>query len=285
VRAGAETEPDLFGALRGGGGGFGVVTALEFRLFPLETVHAGWLIWPWEEASPVLRRWAEWVETVPDGVASIGRLLQVPPLPDVPEMVRARALVVIEAAIVGDEAEGARLLEPLRELAPEIDTFAQIPAAGLGALHMDPPEPVPGIGDGSLFDELPAEAVDALVAVAGPDSGSPLLSVEVRHMGGALERVPDDAGSLGHLDGHFLLYAVGLPMTPEMGPVVAERVQRVNAVMSEWGDGRRFMNFADAPADTGTMFDPEVFRRLREIRDRVDPDGVLRPNHALPGAD
>ena len=156
VRADAETEPDLFWALRGGGGNFGVVTALEFRLYPVDSLNAGWLVWPWEETRRVLGRWSEWVETVPDEVSSVGRIMQLPDLPDLPEVVRGRRLVVVDAAILADEGEAARLLAPLRELGPELDTFAQVPATALSELHMDPPEPVPAAADGRRHRRVPA---------------------------------------------------------------------------------------------------------------------------------
>ena len=284
VRSDAETEPDLFWALRGGGGSFGVVTAIEFRLYPVDSVNAGWLIWPWEEARRVLTRWAEWTRTVPDEVTSVGRLLQVPPLPDLPDAVRGRQLAVVEAAILADEEDAGRLLAPLRELAPEIDTFAQMPAPGLVTLHMDPPEPVPGIGNGCMIDELPPEAVDALVAVAGPGSGSPLVSVEARHVGGALGRVPDGAGALGGLDGGFLLYGVGMLMPPATPDALRAAVDAVVDAMAPWGRGRSCLNFTDVATDTGTMFDAEAYRRLAEIRGRIDPEGLLLANHPIPAA-
>jgi hypothetical protein len=282
VRADAETEPDLFWALRGGGGSFGVVTAIEFRLYPVESVHAGWLIWPWEEARQVLARWAEWAGTVPDEVTSVGRLLQVPPLPDLPDAVRGRQLVVVEAAILADEAEAGRLLAPLRELDPEIDTFAQVPPDGLATLHMDPPEPVPYVGNGCLTDDLPPEAVDALVAVAGPGSGSPLLSVEVRHVGGASARVPEGAGALGRMDGEFLLFALGLLMPPATAQALDAAVARVVGAMAPWGRERSFLGFAEIPTDIRAMFEPEAYRRLAEIRSGVDPEGLLIANHPIP---
>ncbi len=282
VRADAETEPDLFWALRGGGGSFGVVTAIEFGLYPVESVNAGWLIWPWDEAREVLTRWAEWTGTAPDEVTSVGRLLQVPPLPELPDAVRGRQLVVVEAAILADEAEAGRLLAPLRELEPEIDTFAQMPPEGLETLHMDPPEPVPYVGNGSLTDDLPPEAVDALVAVAGPGSGSPLLSVEVRHVGGALGRVPDGAGALGRLDGDFLLFAIGMLMPPATAEALHAGVAGVVGAMAPWGRERSFLSFTEIATDTRGMFEPEAHRRLCEIRGRVDPDGLLVANHPIP---
>jgi FAD/FMN-containing dehydrogenase len=283
VRADAETDPDLFWALRGGGGNFGVVTALEFRLYPVDSLNAGWLVWPWEETRRVLGRWSEWVETVPEEVTSIGRILQVPPLPDLPEAIRGRQLVVVEAAILADEAKADGLLTPLRELSPELDTFAQVPAAALSGLHMDPAEPVPADPHGSFIDALPREAVDALVDVAGPGSGSSLITVELRHIGGAIKRAPAGAGALGRIDGRFLVFAAGIVMTPEAGKAVAEAAARVNTAVSAWGSGRSFSNFADVPTDPETMFDPEAYQRLREIRARVDPDGLLLANHPIAG--
>ncbi len=282
VRADAETEPDLFWALRGGGGSFGIVTAIEFRLYPVESVNAGWLIWPWDEATRVLTRWAEWTGDVPDEVTSVGRLLQVPPLPDLPDAVRGRQLVVVEAAILADEAESGRLLAPLRELEPEIDTFAQLPPAELATLHMDPPEPVPYAGNGCLTDEFPREAVDALVAVAGPGSGSPLLSLEVRHVGGALGRVPDGAGALGRLDGGFLFFAIGMLMPPATAEVLEAAVAGVVDAMAPWGRERSFLSFTEIPTDTAAMFEPGDYRRLAEIRAAVDPEGLLLANHPIP---
>jgi hypothetical protein len=230
----------------------------------------------------VLTAWAEWTAAAPDEVTSLGRLLQVPPLPELPDALRGRRLVVVEAAILSDEAEAARLLAPLRELGPEIDTFAQAPATAFATLHMDPPEPVPGIGDTALLDALPPEAIDALLGACGPGSGSPLVSVEVRHLGGALGRAPDGAGALGRCAGDYLLFGVGVLMDPSMsGPLRAALAGAVDAV-APWGRGRRLLNFVDAPADTRTMFDPQAHERLCEIRARVDPEGLLQANHPIP---
>src|SRR5205823_13783029 len=130
-------------------------------------VHAGWLIWTWQRSQDVFRRWAEWVEDVPDTITSVARILRLPPAPFIPEPIRGRDLVVVEAAYLGDEQRAADLLRPLSELQPELDTFATIPAAGLARLHQDPEGPTPGIGDGGLFDSLTPETIDAFLAVTG----------------------------------------------------------------------------------------------------------------------
>lgn len=283
VRVDAAGDPDLFWALRGGGGGFGAVTAIEFGLVPLRTVTAGWLMWPWEDARRVLGAWVEWTATVPDEVASVGRLLQLPPLPELPEFLRGRQLAVIEVA-VQPGVDAGELLAPLRALRPEIDTVAEGPATALAALHMDPPEPVPGVGDGWLVDALPGEALDALLAAAGPGSGSPLVSVEARHLGGAAGRAPAGAGALDRIDGAVMFYAVGIAMGPDAVEPMRAAVATAKAALAPWGRGRGTLNFADAPADAATFFAPEAYARLRAIRARVDPDALLLPNHAIPGA-
>src|SRR5215475_1138799 len=190
VRADAEHEPDLFWAVRGGGGSVGVVTALEMRLYPVRELYAGALFFPIQRSAEILRAWREWTGTVPDEVTSVGRILRFPPLPEVPEPMRGRAFALVEAAYLGDEGTGARLTEPLRQLGPELDTFATIPAPALQQLHMDPDQPVPNQGDGAFLSDVPAAAIDTVVALAGPDADTPLLSVEIRHLGGALAHPP-----------------------------------------------------------------------------------------------
>src|SRR5215210_120738 len=97
-----------------------------------------------------------------------------------------------------------------------MSTMATMPAAGLVRLHADPEGNTPGIGDGCMLDSLPDEAIASLVEVAGPGSGSPFISVELRQLGGALARHAPGAGAASHLEGGFLLFSVGLPFAPEM---------------------------------------------------------------------
>jgi FAD/FMN-containing dehydrogenase len=281
VRADSENEPDLFWALRGGGGSFGVVTALEFALYPIEEVYAGVLFFPIERGSEVLRAWRRWVDDVPEEMMSIGRFLQFPPIPDIPEPLRGGSFVVIEATYVGDEESAAKLLRPLRELGPAMDTFATIPVEELRELHMDPPQPVPAIGDGMLLADLPDEGIEALVAAAGAESGSPLLSVEVRHLGGALGRKGPGAGALASIEAGFVMFAVGLTMTPEMGSAVKAHVEHVQATLSRWDAGRDYLNFTERRERGERLFGAATYRRLQAVKAQVDPDDLFRSNHPV----
>ncbi len=134
-RVDAANDPDLFWALRGGGGSFGVVTALEFDLLELPEVFAGALFFPAERAGEVLHAWHEWTATVPEEVTSVGRLMNFPPIPEIPEPFRGKSFAVVEVIHCGDSAEGEELVAPLRALGPEMDTIAAVHPGG----HHRPP--------------------------------------------------------------------------------------------------------------------------------------------------
>jgi FAD binding domain/Berberine and berberine like len=281
LRVDAEHEPELFWAVRGGGGSFGIVTALEFRLYPVAEVYAGILFFPFERAAEVLNAWSGWTEDTPEEITSAGRLMQFPPIPDIPEPLRGRSFVLVEAAYLGTEQEAAELLRPLRELGPEIDTFATIPASDLRHLHMDPPQPVPGAGDGMLLAELPPEAVDALVEVAGPGSGSPLVSVELRQLGGEVAAERPGHGAAGNLDARFALYGVGIAADEAMEAAVRVHAQTVKDALTPWADSRGYFNFSERPLDAQSLFPPATYLRLQAVKEAYDPDELFRASHPV----
>ena len=283
-RVDAGNEPDLFWALRGGGGSFAVVTAIEIRLLPVAQVYAGMLAFPWERTAEVLHAWRELDPAgLPDESTVLGRILQVPPLPDIPEPLRGRQFVVIEAIHLGDEASGAKLLEPLRALGPEIDTVATVPATALQHLHMDPPQPVPGASEYTMLGELTPEAIDELVKVAGPGSGSPLLSVEMRPLGGALASPRPDHGARGTFDADFAMFAVGMAITPEMKAAVQFHAKAVVEAMRPHAAEDGYLNFAENAGDPADLFaDQDAYGRLRAVKAIYDPADLLQSNHPIP---
>ena len=281
VRVDEDHDPDLFWALRGGGGNFGIVTALEFELYPVQHAYAGWLAWDWRAAEPVLKRWSQWAADAPDTVTTSARILRLPPNPNLPEEVRGCPLVAIDGAVIGDIYEAEALMAPLRELRPEIDTFGTMPATALARLHLDPEDPVPVLSDDGLLTCLPSEAVEAFVGAAGPESGSTLMIAELRQLGGALGRTPERHGALPRLDGDFLLFACAVPMGPGSTAAGRAHAARLTAALDPWSSGRRYQNFAERPLEPGSIFEPETQRRLTAIKARVDPDGLFQANHAI----
>src|SRR3954451_5442911 len=281
VRTDAEHDPNLFWALRGGGGIFGVVPAIEFRLYPVSSVYGGWLIWPWEDSQRVIERWVDWTRTVPDEVTSMARIMQLPPIPDVPEMLRGRQIVVVSAAYLGTKDQGDWLLGPLRELGPEIDTFETMEPLGLSYLHGDPETPVPVLSDQAIVDDLPQSAIDAFVEKADPDAGTALLMAELRHMGGAFARSGEGHGALSHIDGGYVLFAGGMPIDERVGAAAERDSRELMEAMRRYGHGRSYSNFAEQRVDPASFFAQDTYRRLREVRSRVDPDGLMRANHVI----
>jgi FAD/FMN-containing dehydrogenase len=284
VRVDHDEDPELFFALRGGGGNFGVVTALEIDLYPIAEVYAGVLFFPWERASEVLHAWLDWTRELPDEVTSVGRILQFPPFPQIPEPLRGQKFAIVEAVYVGDEAAGAALLEPLRRLGPAIDTFAMVPPAGIAELHMDPPHPTPYVGEGFMLGDLDHAAIDRFVAVAGPDSGSPLVSAEIRHLGGALQRPAVGHGALATLDAEFITFSVGILADAALMPAFRAQLDTIAAAFAACTNGREYLNFTEVRTDPARFYTPETYARLRAVKARVDPDEVFRANHRIPPA-
>jgi len=283
-RVDADHDADLFWALRGGGGSFGIVTALEIQLYAMPDIYAGVLFFPWERSSEVLHAWLEWTGTVPDEVTSVGRILQFPPIDEIPEPVRGGKFAVVEAVYMGDEASGADILRPLRELGPAMDTFAMVPPVGIAELHMDPPQPVPYTGDGQMLGRLDGAAIDRFVDAAGPDSGSPLVSAEIRHVGGALSRPKPHHGALSTFDADYLTFGVGMVLDEPMYRANRAQLEKVAEAFAPYESGRQYLNFTERPTDPARFYPPAVYRRLREVKAAVDPGDVFRSNHPIPPA-
>ena len=277
-RVDADHHPELFWALRGGGGDYGVVTALEFRLFPIREVYAGVLFWPIEDAARILYAWRDWVDTVPDAVTSVGRILQFPPLPELPDFLRGQSFVAVEAAMQLEQAAADDLLAPLRALGPAMDTFRPTPVQELQELHMDPTEPVPAFGDGILLSSLDDSGVDAFLDVT--TNGSALLSAELRHLGGALAPGQVEGGAVSGLDAEFLMFGVGITPFPEAHVAVKASAERLTEALAPWRAATQYGNFVERAASAGDIFGSAV-ERLRAIKAKYDPAGVIRSNHPV----
>lgn len=278
-RVDTETDPDLFWAIRGGGGNFGIVTALEFSLLPIESLVAGALFFPFERAGEVLSRWRAWTEMVPEDVTSLGRVLHVPPLPEIPEPLRGQSFVLIEAAMLATDDQADELVAPLRALDPLMDTICRQTPSELLELHMDPPGPMPALGDHQLLDSLSDEVIARVVKVMQP--GSPITSLEFRHLEGALGRRPEGSGALGALDGRFASFAVGVVAEPALSVPLAGALADLREALSGHDTGSSYSNFAETPTASDAIFGARTLERLRQVKRTVDPNGLLHGNHRL----
>ena len=284
-RADREHEPDLFWALRGGGGSFGIVTALELRLFPVTQLYAGILWYPIERGPDVLHAWRDLTRgAVPDELTTLGRFLRLPPVPELPAEIRGKSFALIEAFHLGDQAQADELLAPLRALRPVNDTIATVTVPELLHVHMDPEQPAASLGDGLMLSRLPDQAIDALVNTAGTNATFPLASVEVRHLGGELGRDRRDNGALASLQAPYLLYAAGITPTPNLEAPARAQIGAVEDALAPWIAPHMYLNFSETSRPRATLWTEPAYHRLRQIKARVDPDDVIRSNHPVPPA-
>lgn len=273
-------DPELFWALCGGGGRPAIVTSFELGLFELREAFGGALIWPLEEAEAVVGAWREWIATVPDELSSTLKLIRYPPLPTVPEKLRGRAVVAIMLAFAGTAERGAELIEPLRTVAaPLIDTLSTISGAALADIAGDPTNPTPALGHASLVERIGVAETDALLAVAGPGVDTPLVSVEIRHLGGALGRDDPDPGAAGTLDAEGLFYSTAPVSSPQAeGPILAAQREAAERFAPFAGPRDTILTFAEQ-RPMRDAFAPEVADRLEAIATARDPDGLFVANH------
>jgi FAD/FMN-containing dehydrogenase len=279
VRTDREHEPDLFWALRGGGGSFGVVTAMELELLPITRVYAGTLWYAIERASEVLEAWRELTESdPPDELGTIGRIMHFPPLPDFPEALRGKSFVLVHVYHAADRAQADRRLAPLRALGPVNDTVDTVMLPALTAVHMDPERPAPVAGDGLMVAELPSAALETFVEVA-VDSG--LLTVELRHLEGELARPRPENGALASIAAKHVLYAGGIAPTPELVSAAHQQIEAITQALAPWAASYITPNFAETGRDAPTLWPESAYRRLRQIKGTVDPDNVIQANHPI----
>jgi FAD/FMN-containing dehydrogenase len=266
----AASDPELFWALRGGGGDFAVVTALEFDLHPAPVLVGGRMAWPADRAAAVLDAYRAVTAAAPDGLSVWLELLQFPGAPP---------MVAVDATHLGTEAEARRLLAPFERVGGTLsDGRAVMSPVDLGTITMEPTEPSAGLSRGELLTTLDDSVAEALLG----RPIDPLLSVQVRHLGGALTRPADSAA--GHIDEPFALYLFGVPTTPEVAAAVGARQDELVDALGPRVAGRKPQTFL-APTDhAGLAYPPATLARLRRLKADRDPAGVFRSNHPVHAA-
>ncbi|WP_425003710.1 FAD-binding oxidoreductase [Mycolicibacterium sp. S3B2] len=277
VRATPQENADLFWGLRGGKATLGIVTAVEIELPYIPEFYGGAVYFDGSDAAAVLHAWRSWSAGLPETVNTSIAIQQLPPLPGVPEPLAGRMTVAVRYTAVGDFAEAERLLAPMRTVAtPLLDSVAVLPYAAIGAVHADPVDPMPVIEDQALLSDLPVAAVDALLAVAGPGSGSPQVIVELRMLGGAFARPAAHRSAFCHRNAAYALTVIGAPM-PDTATMVAEHAAAVAAAVAPWSTGGQMPNFAPSydPARPSRVYNDDTRHWLAALADRYDPARVL----------
>ncbi|HYX98861.1 MAG TPA: FAD-binding oxidoreductase [Mycobacterium sp.] len=277
----AESDPDLFWALRGGKGNFGVVTALKFELFPVSRLYGGGIYFSAERMVEVLRTWTAWHPNTPETMNSSFAALRLPSLPEIPEPLRGVATVALRIAYTGTAEDGERMIAPLRAVAPAIlDTVAEMPYTAVASIHNEPTEPLPYYERSIMLREFPGEAQDKLVELVGPDSDTTMWIAELRALGGAWDREPAVPNAVATRGLPYVLLGV------EVGPLPEEqRLKKSIAAlldgMAPWQGERRLVNnlAPEEARDAVAIYGPLRYKRLAAIKKVYDPTNVFRLNH------
>ncbi|MBU8855843.1 FAD-dependent oxidoreductase [Micromonospora sp. WMMB482] len=276
LHADGEQHTDVLWAYRGGGG-VGIATELEMRLFPADDLHAGYVLWGVEHAAAVIPAWGTALSALDPAVTSAIGLLHAPDAPSVPQALRGKPVVHLSAATVAGEAAMRSLRAILSTLpTPAIDTLGPCDAGRLSMIHLDPPTPVPALGEGRwLTGEAGTRALEILTA-AGDDS--PLGEVELRHVAVAHSPVP---GAETSCPGQVLLHATGAAPDAPTRMRVASALRAVLSAAGPVDTGRSAAAFRDGQPSAPDALAPDIRARVDSVRRAIDPYGIITPSRSL----
>lgn len=277
----AEAHPDLFWALRGGRSNFGVVTGIEIDLFPVGAFAGGGVFFDGADTTRVLTAFRDLTASAPEALSTSLALLRMPPVPGVPPLLAGRFVLHLRVAYLGEAADLDALLTSVRAAAPVLlDTVGALPYERFATIHADPVDPAPLTERGAMLRELPDEAIAALGEVAGAGSGLQVEIVELRHLGGAMSRVPASAGAVDLRDAQYSLWCAVVG-TPADRPDAVRDAASVAAALAPWSTGLHYLNFSGDGDPLERPFTPEALQRLRAVKAAVDPHGRFRLQHPV----
>jgi FAD/FMN-containing dehydrogenase len=280
----ADQEPELFWAIRGGTSNFGVVSSLRFKLYPVPSLYGGGIYWPMERALEVSERYREWVTSVPEELTSRLAFVQMPPLPQIPERLRGQWLVAVQGAFAGAEAEGAKLFEPLRKIGGAVeDAVNMMPYTVVDSIARDPLAPSAALVHTDHLEQISPSMIGYLLeSVTVPRSQ--IVSIEMRHQGGALARKPMVGSAVGQRPSGFWLNAIAAVMPPGGQAGAASALNSLRAGIRRWTTGTVQLNGIDTfSADrVRDAYQQETWGRLRKVKEKYDPDNLFRLNRNVP---
>jgi FAD binding domain/Berberine and berberine like len=286
--ASADSHPDLYWALRGGGGNFGVVTSFTFELHEVgpEVAFAA-TFYPVEETADVLRRWREYVEQAPDEVTSVCVTITFPANPDLPEAVHDRPVAIIGGVYAGDVDEGMKVMQPLRELGtPLFDMSGPTPFVGVqtGFDPLFPRDTLRAYWKSQYLSELTDDAIDTIAAKAG-ERPAPLTLVNTFHMGGAIAKVGEEDTAFATRTAPYMISIDGMWSDAAEDAANVAWVRSAWSEIAEFGTGEVYLNFTGlaneaAQAGVDSAFGRNL-RRLAEVKAKYDPNNFFQLNNNI----
>lgn len=276
-----DTDPELFWALRGGGGDFAVVLSLTLRLFAAPEMYGGQLVWPVEEAPAVLRAFRDLALVAPRELTLWAHLLHLPDVEMVPPPMRGRSFVTVATTYLGSAEMAERLLWSLRDAAPvEMELMGPVTPGRLGEVAAEPTDPMPVREHTRMLVDLDDEALDELLAVAASPAAG-LSVVQLRGLGGAFADAGEGAGSVRPVTESFCLFALGAPAGPEIEPLVDRSFAALDAALGRLVTAYSMPNFMGPHQPVTEAYDAPRLARLRRIKADRDPRGTIRSNRPV----
>jgi FAD/FMN-containing dehydrogenase len=286
LTASASENSDLFWGLRGGGGNFGIVTAFEFDLHPVgPTVTAGPVFYPGDRAEEILRFYREFVREAPDELTTLANLLTAPPAPFLPEEWHGKKLIALIGVYAGDPEEGAKAMQPLRELGePVADLVGPMPYVQMqGLIDALYPKGSNAYMKAGYLRDLDDEAIETAIRYH-QNATSPASEIHIQHLEGAVARVDDEETAYGERQAPFVLNVVVMTHEPGALDPHIDWAQRLYADIEPSLTGAAYINFlsAEGKERVQAAFGGEKFARLRQLKDRYDPTNLFHLNQNVP---
>ena len=278
VRASAGENPELFWALRGGGGNFGVVTTFEFRLHPVSSVVGGLMLFTHDRASEVMRFYREYVRDCPDELTTWLSVITAPAAEFIPADLQEKSSLAVLACHCGAPADAEHAIQPLRDLGPAVDLIESMPYPALQTLQ---DEDLPPGMRCYLKSGYAAELTDALIDIVIEHTQampSPSSSFDCHHMGGAVGRIPDDATAFGDRRSAYCFNVVGAWKEAVDDAVNRDWVRALASAAEPFGTGGVYVNFAADPDRVRVAYSDAKYERLRAVKREYDPTNLFRLN-------
>lgn len=280
-------EPRLFSLLRGGKGNFGIVTAMEFSLFPARELYAGGIFYDGTHAKEVLASFRGWSQGLPQEASASLAFLRLPDLEEIPGFLRGKFSMHLRFAWEGNETEGAALLAPMRAAAPVLaDTVGMLSPDRVDEIHADPEHPVPVREGGMLLKGFGPGLEEVLLELAGPESRAPLLLTEIRLMGGALTASSGMAGGsdcVGGREAGLSFFTVGI-MAPPIAELVSGAIDAARVALKPYGTGGSLVNLHGhlaQPELAAAAWPEAVQAEMSRAKAELDPKNLFRHGHAV----
>ena len=279
ITASKDDQPDLFWALRGGKGGFGVVTSVTIDLLDVTHVYGGGVYFAAEDAAAVLGAYADWAPSLPGSSTTSIALLRLPPVDALPEAIRGRHVAHVRFASLDSGAKSRAQLDDLCGVArPLLDTVADLPYGQLGEIHGDPREPMPVVNGTASLTTLDSDTVHAVIGAADLEGDRPLASVEIRTLGPATRSGLLEVDAVGGRSTAHLLNVYGAPVPTLTDADRIAAVRGVLGVVEQWQAPVNLVNFLGRANDADAVMHSwtgEQHDRLDSVRARHDPDGLF----------